>query len=326
MDNSCPGCGAAGSVGADGPCPSCGLDLAGREATELRRLADVLREIDGELWALGERRQQVAVELSNRRWVATGGADGPLAWGAGGRWGTATGSGQPPPPVSLPLPPRPRPPRPAPSPEWSVDRVRSLLLWVGAALLTASALTFTTVAWARLGNGGRALLLAGVTALCVTGAVGLRRRLPATAEAFTALSIALALIDWQALRRAGATAGMSATASWAVGSLVVSTFAFALGTVVGKRTSRAAVALLVPLGLELAVSTVGGAPWSVALGYAWIAAAAALAWRFLQDDDHRAARVALASMSFPRSCSPPSSSWSRPPVRARSRRRSSPRA
>jgi hypothetical protein len=301
MEPLCPGCNAAVSAGARGSCPTCGLDLTGREAAELRQLAGHLSEIDGELWAIGERRQQVAVQLSNRRWVATGGANGPLAWGAGtwgagGTSGTASDSGQPPPAARPPLPPRPRPPlapRP-PSAEWSVDRVRSLLLWVGAALLTASALTFTTVAWARLGNGGRAVLLAGVTALCVTGALALRRRLPATAEAFTALSIALALIDWQALRRAGATAGMSATAAWAVGSLAVSTFAFALGTVVGKRTSRAAVALLVPLGLELAVSTVAGAPWSVALGFALVAAAAALAWRFLHDDDDRPARVALS--------------------------------
>ncbi len=81
--------------------------------------------------------------------------------------------------------------------------MRSLLLWVGAALLAASALTFTAVAWAHLGDGGRALLLVGVTVLSVGSALGLARRLPATAEAFTALSIALALIDWLALRRAG---------------------------------------------------------------------------------------------------------------------------
>ncbi len=289
METSCPGCGAVSHTGTHAACPTCGLELGGREANELRRLAGQLSELDRELWTMGERRQQVAVELSNRRWVATGGAEGPLAWG------TATDSGRARPPVPLPLPPRPRQPRqPQPATaEWSVDRVRSVLLWVGAALLSASALTFTTVAWARLGNSGRALLLAGVTALCVTGAVGLRRRLPATAEAFTALSIALAVIDWQALRRAGLTAGTSTTASWAIGLFVVSMFAFGLGTVVGRRASRAAVGLLVPLGLELAVSTVAGAPWSAALGFALIAAAAASAWRLVDADEHRVARAAL---------------------------------
>ena len=38
--------------------------------------------------------------------------------------------------------------------EWSVDRVRSVLLWVGAALLAASALTFVAVAWSHLGESG----------------------------------------------------------------------------------------------------------------------------------------------------------------------------
>ncbi len=273
----CPACGAAGNDGADASCPWCGLDPRGPEAEELRRLTGQLGELDRELWEIGERRRQLAAQLGNRKWVATGGALPPHPSGpAQGPW------------------PHPYPTQSPRSPEWSVDRVRSVLLWVGAALLTASALTFTTVAWAHLGDGGRALLLAGVTALCVGGALGLRRRLPATAEAFTALSIALALIDWQALRRAGMTAGMSATASWALGSLVVSTFAFALGNAVGKRTSRVAIAMLVPLALELAVATVAGAVWSFALGFSLISGAVALAWRRLRErSEDGPARVAL---------------------------------
>ncbi len=180
------------------------------------------------------------------------------------------------------------------SPEWSVDRVRSLLLWLGAALPAASALTFTAVAWSHLGDGGRALLLIGVTTVSVGSALGLVRRLPATAEAFTALSIALAVIDWLALRRAGIAAGTSGTAWWAIGTLTVSTFAFALGRAVGRRTTRVAIALLVPLSLELVVATVAGAAWSGALLSSLIAGAIAPAWRWLQRrPEYAPARVVL---------------------------------
>jgi hypothetical protein len=255
----CPACGAAGDVGAEGSCPWCGIDWRGPEAKELRRLAAQVDALDRELWEVGERRNRLAVELGNRRWVATRGARQPDRQRPPSLWGRPADVGAP------------------RSAEWTVDRVRSVLLWVGATLLTASALTFTTVAWAHLGDGGRALLLAAVTVLCVGSALGLRRRLPATAEAFTALSIALVAIDWQALRRAGVTEDMSVTASWAIGSLIVSIAAFALGTAVGKRTTRVAIALLVPLSVELAIATFSGAVWGFALGFALVAGAAALA-------------------------------------------------
>jgi hypothetical protein len=272
----CPGCGAANDAGADAFCPWCGLDLLGPEAIELRRLAGQLGELDRQLWDLDARRRRLAAELGRRQLAASRATVPPRASGSEPAWRG------------------PRESTPWKSSEWSVDRVRSLLLWVGAALLAASALTFTAVAWAHLGDGGRALLLVGVTALSVGSALGLSRRLPATAEAFTALSIALALIDLLALRRAGMAAGMSATAWWAVGSLTVSIFAFALGIAVGKRTSRVAIALLVPLSLELTVATDAGAVWSFALGFALIAGVAALAWRLLQGRaEESPARVAL---------------------------------
>jgi hypothetical protein len=272
----CPACGTANDGDAEAFCPWCGLELRGSEAAAIRLLAQQLGEVDRELFEVAERRARLAADLSSRQWNASRGA-------------------------TRPQPARPRPaeellPRsPAPrSPEWSVDRVRSLLLWVGAALLAASALTFTAVAWARLGDGGRALLLVAVTALSVGGALALARRLPATAEAFTALSIALALIDWHALRRAGVSDSLSGTAWWAIGSVVVSAFAFALGNAVGRRTTRVTIALLLPLSLELTVGTVAGAAWSAALGCALIAGAAAFAVRRLHARaDDAVARSAL---------------------------------
>jgi hypothetical protein len=271
----CPACGAASNPSADAICGWCGFALESAEADELRRMAGELEELDRQLYTLNQQRAALAVDLGNRRWTASRGArraDSPAPGHASHR---------------------------PDSPEWTIDRVRSLLLWVGAALLGASALTFTTVAWTHLGNGGRAGLLAAVTALCVGGALGLRHRLPATAEAFTALSIALALIDWQALRRAGLTAGMSDVASWAIGLLIVSAFAFALGNAVGKRTARAAIALLLPLALELALGTIAGAEWAFALGFSLIAAATATAWRQLPTAfENTAARVALITHAF----------------------------
>jgi hypothetical protein len=249
---------------ADAFCPWCGLELRGSEAAELRLLTARLGEVDRELFEVGERRARLAAELAAHRWNASRGA-------------------------TRSQPARPRsaeelaPHAPAPrSPEWSVDRVRSVLLWVGAALLAASALTFTAVAWTHLGDAGRALLLVAVTALSVGAALVLSRRLPATAEAFTALSIALALIDWQALRRAGVSGGISGSAWWAIGSLVVSALALVLGTAVGERTTRVAVALLLPFSLELTIGTVTGAQWSAALGFALIAGATAWAWSRLR--------------------------------------------
>jgi hypothetical protein len=165
----CPACGVPGPSDA-ASCPQCGLDLAGPDAGELRRLNARLAEIDHERGDVWERRRVVA-ERATRAWA----------------------------------PPERRQASPTQPPtriEWSIDRVRTILLWVGAALLAASALAFTTVAWAHLGDGGRALLLAGVTAVCIVAALALRTRLPATAQTACALAIALCVIDWQALRPA----------------------------------------------------------------------------------------------------------------------------
>jgi hypothetical protein len=276
-DIQCPACGTASDTGAGAFCPWCGLELGGSEAAELQLLTARLAETDRELWDVGARRSRLAADLAARQWSASRGASRARP----ARPASAEELG--------PQVPAPR------SPEWSIDSVRSLLLWVGAALLAASALTFTAVAWTHLGDGGRALLLLAVTVLSVAAALGLVRRLPATAEAFTALSIALALIDWHALRRAGLDGGMSATTWWALGAFVVSAFAFVLGTAVGERTTRVTMALLLPLSLELAVGTVAGAAWSGALGFALIAGVAAFAWSRLRGRADVAVRVVLAT-------------------------------
>lgn len=179
-------------------------------------------------------------------------------------------------------PPGTAPPVTAPPPrqEWSGARVRALLLWLGAALLGLSALTFTAVAWSRLGDGGRALLLLAFTAVVTALAVGLRRSLPATAEAFAGLAIVLVLVDAYAARRAGLVAGLSWQLWWAIGTAVAAGFAALLGVLVGRRTTRFAVAALLPVSAELLIVRLADAEWTAALACAALAAALVLilAW------------------------------------------------
>src|SRR5947207_5375702 len=193
----CPACGAPVD---EAWCPSCGLELDGEEADALRDLTSRLAAADAELNVVWARRDELAKELASRRWQRLNVASGPA------------------------FPPAPSPVRPSPAPsvgEWNVERIRNVLLWLGATLLALSALTFTAVAWTHLGPAGRAVLLIALTALAGAGAVMSRDRRPATSGALTGLAIALALVDWQIVRRAGVARGMSTTAWWAIGTAVV---------------------------------------------------------------------------------------------------------
>jgi hypothetical protein len=218
----------------------------------MRDLLGRITVIDRQMAELAATREPIAAELSRLQWITSSG------------------------PIVAPYePPREPPDVHAPRVErveWTSDRVRTVLLWVGAALLAASALTFTAVAWSRLGDGGRALLLGAVTAAFAAVAVAMRTRLPASAEAFTALSIGLLLIDWHALRRAGIASGLATSTWWALGALVVGVAAFGLGVVTRTRSGRVAAALLVPAGLGLMIITTASAAWSVGLGFALLAA------------------------------------------------------
>ncbi|MEI6253209.1 MAG: hypothetical protein WCP30_10415 [Mycobacteriaceae bacterium] len=151
---------------------------------------------------------------------------------------------------------------PAQRQEWSGARVRALLLWLGAALLGISALTFTAVAWSHLGDGGRALLLLAATAVCTALAIAARRRLPMTAEAFVGLAVVLTLVDAYAVRRAGVASGLSWQVWWALGTATSAGYAAALGTLTGRRTARFAVAALLPIAAGLLVT---GPDWATSM-------------------------------------------------------------
>ena len=245
----CPACGATGASGA-GFCSWCGLNLTGPEADGLYALVARLEALDRELIACSDRREAVATELTQRRWALN---LAPTSAGA----------------VAIPATAAPweRPRR-----EWSVERVRDALLWLGAALLALSALTFTAVAWSHLDDNGRAALL-GATTLVVTGfAAALRRRMPATADAFAGLAITVALIDWYALRRAGVGAGMSGAAWWAAGTALVAVFAFALARNGATKPARIAVGVLAPVSALLVIDTFTGAAWSASMALSVLAA------------------------------------------------------
>lgn len=152
---------------------------------------------------------------------------------------------------------------------------RALLLWLGAALLGISALTFSAVAWARLGDLGHAVLLLGATTLSTVLAIAARRRLPMTAEAFVGLTVVLALVDVYAVRRAGLGAGLSLEVWWAIGTAAVLGFAAALGRVTGRRTARFAVAALVSAPVALLIVATDWPGWAAAIAFAGLAAALA---------------------------------------------------
>ncbi|MEP6624054.1 MAG: hypothetical protein ABJC79_06410, partial [Acidimicrobiia bacterium] len=125
--------------------------------------------------------------------------------------------------------------------DWRPERVRDALLWLGSLLLILSAITFVVVAWSHLTPLARAGVLAGGTAVSGSIAWTLRRRLAATAEALTALTIGLALVDWRALERTTLAHGTSTAAWWAIGL-----GALGIGTALLGRTSSLTVLRLTP--------------------------------------------------------------------------------
>lgn len=81
-------------------------------------------------------------------------------------------------------------------PESSTRTVQNVLFILGGLLLGTAAIVFTAVAWATYGVGGRAVILAAVTALTLaTPLVALRRHLTATAETFAAVGLLLVVLD-----------------------------------------------------------------------------------------------------------------------------------
>ncbi|MEV4821118.1 hypothetical protein [Micromonospora sp. NPDC049274] len=80
--------------------------------------------------------------------------------------------------------------------ETSTRTVQGLLFVLGGLLLGTAAVVFTAVAWAAVGVGGRALILAAVTALVLAAPLlAVRRGLRGTAETFAAVGLLLVVLD-----------------------------------------------------------------------------------------------------------------------------------
>ena len=135
----CPACGTV----ADGDpwCSSCGLELTGTEAEQLRSLAGQLAAAEHDLAGVQHLRDHLAAQR-------------PIS-GSPAR-STCRRSRRPCPHRRGRRPLREKA-------EWNTERVRDVLLWTGATLLAFSALAFTAVAWTHLGPGGRAGLLVAIT-------------------------------------------------------------------------------------------------------------------------------------------------------------------
>ncbi len=135
---------------------------------------------------------------------------------------------------------------PAPAaPEWTPRRVQNTLLSLGALLLAVAGVVFAAVTYDRLGAGGRAAVLATLTAIAGLATPWLRRRgLLATAEAVAGVTLVLGALDAYGLRTLGLAASASKEVYVAGAAAVLAVLAAAYAARVPVRVLRyAAVAL-----------------------------------------------------------------------------------
>ncbi|MEO3771961.1 hypothetical protein [Micromonospora sp. B9E7] len=217
----CPACGApadlttgcTGCLRAPDPTAaevvSLGREIA-RLEPEVERARLAYTELAGRLSALSRRRAELAAVV---------------------RAGLAA------PAVARPVPARGPAPVPAvPSvpgaAETSTRTVQGVLFVLGGLLLGTAAVVFTAVAWATVGVGGRAMILAAFTALALAvPLLAVRRGLRGTAETFAALGLLLVVLDgyaawsvdlagvagWPGSRYAALVGGASAAVAVAYG-------------------------------------------------------------------------------------------------------------
>ncbi|MFF4991762.1 SCO7613 C-terminal domain-containing membrane protein [Streptosporangium saharense] len=206
----CPGCGLP-VTGTSERCPRCALPLKGPTAAELWRLDVELAGLRARQTDLLARRNHLlgVLRAEGARPAAPAAAVGAAAPAVGavgaaipavGAGGAVGGSGDPGVGSARGF----VGPGEAPRRDFSPKAVQNLLLTLGGLLLIVAAVVFTVVSWGHLGIGGRAAILAGVTALTLAAPkllVG--RGLGATAETIAMFGVALLLLDGYAARQAG---------------------------------------------------------------------------------------------------------------------------
>ncbi|MFF3754299.1 SCO7613 C-terminal domain-containing membrane protein [Streptomyces sp. NPDC002018] len=149
--------------------------------------------------------------------------------------------------------------------ETSPPHAQNALLVLGGVLLAVAAIAFTLVSWGRMGIGGRAAVLTGVTLLALAAPVPLLRRgLGSTAEAVAALGLVLTVLDAYALYRVGLP-GTDALGYTAAATAVLAALWAGYGTALGALRGPLPVAVLTAqLPLPLWALADGAAPLTVA--------------------------------------------------------------
>jgi hypothetical protein len=262
----CPRCGlvadvVAGCGGCGGPPEPEGPEVAWLLAKVGELTADVeatsrrYRELVGQLAATKARYHTLLTAVRSRGATEPAARPGPGQAGPG-----LTGPGA-----------EPWPGRHAvgPAPEASPRTVQNLLFILGGLLLGSAAIVFTAVAWASFGVGGRAAILAAVTALTLlVPPIALRRGLAATAETFAAVGLLLVVLDGYAAHRvnlAGLADEMDPTTYAgivAAGTAAVAAGYAAVTGLIGPRFV-ALVAVQPIVALLAATHRPGAAGWSV---------------------------------------------------------------
>lgn len=215
----CPQC--RGQLSGPASCPSCGLVLTGPAAVRLWEVDVELLRLDAARTSLLSERADLLAQLRGE----PGGA-----------------------PVST----VPAPPVATPRPEWTPQRVQNALLGLGGLLLAVAALVFTAVTYDRLGAGGRAAVLATLTAAAALAVPrALRRGLTSTAETLSVVALVLAALDAYGLRTLGVGDGLSGPVFAAVSAGALALLAAAGAALVPVRLPRVAAVLLAQLPVPL---------------------------------------------------------------------------
>ena len=237
----CPSC-ASLLVQPPTACPTCRLPLQGPIASQLWQVS---LQASG---LLGQRSGLISQLRAQAYQPAYDGTPAMPVSAPGTPPGPPSAMGVQPPGVP------PLGPPPVARPEWTPRRVQNLLLVLGAGLLGVAAVIFVAVSWGRLGVGGRAAVMTGVTGVAAyAGLATWRRGLTATAEALSLLTVGLALLDC-AGARASDLFGLGSVDGSVVAAGSAALVALAAGagaTVLRTRSLRLSSAVLAQLALPL---------------------------------------------------------------------------
>ncbi|WP_203767702.1 SCO7613 C-terminal domain-containing membrane protein [Paractinoplanes deccanensis] len=143
--------------------------------------------------------------------------------------------------------------------------VQTVLFLLGGLLLAVAAVVFTAVAWAQFGDAGRAVVLAGFTAVMLAvPPLVLRRGLTATAETFAAVGVLLTLLDGYAVWHVYAFGSVRAYAAavCAVAATVAVVYGRSTGLVAPRYAALLAGQPVLPL--LAAIAEPGLAGWAFA--------------------------------------------------------------